>query len=226
MMSHRWRGDVHASASQNGPYNRARLRSKLPERTIAMDPVVQVNLSQRQKAGTTDNVDEQSHVNPVVRRQRQRIDERSANRAFSSERLAKLRQLWEKSFEERSRRQLSHPATLSNDSAQRSTVGGLDEGNAAIAEDGAEKAENKIGREVDHVGIEEDDYVPFANCKGSGHRGSLAGPGFGRKLCRYDKGTRPGRHCRGRIGGAIIDDDDLVHQVCRSISFVRIMPMI
>jgi len=203
----------HAGAGEDRAHDRASLRDELGERAIAVDSLAYVHLGHGPEADTVDDIDEQGDVDAVVDGQREAFDHVPASCALPAQRLAELRQLWEEHFEQGPGHQLGDPAALSDDPGEGATVGGLDEADGGIAEQGAEEADDEMCGEVDDIGVEEDDHVSAAHDDGGGHGRSLASSSWRRELRRHDDGARSGGNGGCRIGRAVIDHDDLVDQV-------------
>src|SRR4051794_31269070 len=119
-------------------------------------PGAQVNLSERVKSESLDDVDHHRNVDSVPRCERDLEQGRAASGVLAAHRLHHVRQEWKERTEKRSGHELGNPPSFMRGAGVRTIEEALHEGEPRVLEQWADKTKHEVRPEVAYVCIDVD----------------------------------------------------------------------
>ena len=200
---------------QGGAHHVGGLGPQLGQRSVAVDAHPQVDLGDVVHAEAVGHVDQQTELDPVAGGEPGLVEHGAGGGGLARQGLAHARQMREEQVDDGPGHELGHPPPARRRAVQRALVEALHEHHVGPAvveghQERAEEAGHEVGREVLHVGVEEDEQLGVG--LGQGHLHGLALPPAGAPGAHHP-GPGPAGSPAGVVVGPVVDHHDVVHQV-------------
>ena len=175
----------------------------------------EVALRQCVDAVAGGQVDQKRDLYSPALDERHRLEQGSPPGVFARERLDEAGELGEQRAQGGAGDEFGHAAAAGRCPEERAAVVALDEPDRRIGEQGLEQVRHEVRAEVPDVGVQPADEVAAAHVERLPEHVALTGTGGQVGEDRrggVDDGAFPGGDLGGGVGGAVVDDEDLVDE--------------